>query len=367
MKIIEIIPQLASGGAERLVVDLSNELAKSHEVILLTYYKEDNLNFYAHELSSAVTHITLGKELGLSFKAFISVSSVIRKMKPDVVHLHLSAIYYALPSIFFNHNVLYLLTIHNDADKEAEGFRGGFIRKLCFKSGLVIPVTISKESNKSFRKFYGIEAPIVFNGRVIPEKIDITEAVLNEFKIFRRTSKTRVLINLARFSEIKRQPLIAKCVKRLYEEGYDFSFLMIGKTSRTDILNQVKLCECEILHILGEKKNPLEYLKMSDSYCLFSSFEGMPISLIEALGTGAIPVCTPVGGIVDVVKDGENGLLAEDLTEEAVYNVLKRFLNMSDEDFLKMKRKTLESYYPYSIKECTKQYLQLFSQVNHKE
>ncbi len=54
---------------------------------------------------------------------------------------------------------------------------------------------------------------------------------------------------------------------------------------------------------------PLEYLKMGDAYALCSSYEGMPISLIEAIGVGCIPVCTPVGGIVDVVHNGENGFL----------------------------------------------------------
>ena len=29
--------------------------------------------------------------------------------------------------------------------------------------------------------------------------------------------------------------------------------------------------------------------------------------MIEAIGVGCIPVCTPVGGIVDVVHNGENG------------------------------------------------------------
>lgn len=44
---------------------------------------------------------------------------------------------------------------------------------------------------------------------------------------------------------------------------------------------------------------------MGDAYALCSSYEGMPISLIEAIGVGCIPVCTPVGGIVDVVHNGE--------------------------------------------------------------
>ena len=39
MKILEIIPQLSSGGAERFVVDLCNHLVKSNDVVLITYYQ----------------------------------------------------------------------------------------------------------------------------------------------------------------------------------------------------------------------------------------------------------------------------------------------------------------------------------------
>lgn len=98
---------------------------------------------------------------------------------------------------------------------------------------------------------------------------------------------------------------LAKVTARLYAEGYDFSVLAIGSTSQTDIVEEVKSLKSENFYILGERKNPLEYLKVADAYALCSSYEGLPISLIEALGVGAVPVCTPVGGIVNLVHDGE--------------------------------------------------------------
>ena len=52
----------------------------------------------------------------------------------------------------------------------------------------------------------------------------------------------------------------------------------------------------------------------------------MPISLLEALAVGAVPVCTPVGGIPNAVIDGENGFLSTDNTEAAYYEAMKRFL-----------------------------------------
>lgn len=63
MKILEIIFSLAPGGAERFVVDLSNELSKSNEVILLTLKKNRNnpdYNFYMFDISPRVKHEDLG-------------------------------------------------------------------------------------------------------------------------------------------------------------------------------------------------------------------------------------------------------------------------------------------------------------------
>ena len=50
----------------------------------------------------------------------------------------------------------------------------------------------------------------------------------------------------------------------------------------------------------------------------------MPVTLLEALSVGCIPICSPVGGIVNVVKHGVNGLLSKDSTEEEYYLTVKK-------------------------------------------
>ena len=52
---------------------------------------------------------------------------------------------------------------------------------------------------------------------------------------------------------------------------------------------------------------------LSDAFCLTSVYEGLPISLLEAISCGCVPVCTPVGGITEVVhhevRPGDPGRL----------------------------------------------------------
>lgn len=65
------------------------------------------------------------------------------------------------------------------------------------------------------------------------------------------------------------------------------------------------------------------YLKMSDIFFLPSYTEGMPMSILEAMGYGLPVVSTNIGGIPDLVKNNENGYLSDPgNTDEMAENIL---------------------------------------------
>jgi glycosyltransferase involved in cell wall biosynthesis len=61
--------------------------------------------------------------------------------------------------------------------------------------------------------------------------------------------------------------------------------------------------------LLGYRADPEVVLAACDVFVLASHFEGYPIALMEALGIGLPVVATSVGGVVDAVRDGVEGLL----------------------------------------------------------
>lgn len=363
MKIFEIIPQLSSGGAERFVVDLCNELSKGHEVTLLVLFPLNKTSFYLSQVSDKVRIETMNKKAGFDLPLFQRLRKMIDSEKPDVVHTHLRGIIYILPAACLNNKkTLFVHTVHNDAQQEAAEWFSRVARKFLFKTKKVIPVTISEESHKSFTEFYGIDAPMIFNGRNIPENIFVSDKVKNEFLTFKKSQNTKVIMNLARIDEVKRQTLLAKVISMLNQKGYDFSCIMIGSTKYKALVEDIKSYNCRNIFILGERTNPLEYLKLSDAFCLCSSYEGLPISLIESLGVGTMPICTPVGGIKDLIENGKNGILTEDLSENALYKALEDFLNMSEDEIITICTKAKESYRPFSMTECCNNYVNLFKQ-----
>ena len=66
---------------------------------------------------------------------------------------------------------------------------------------------------------------------------------------------------------------------------------------------------------------------------------------------------------INVVHDGENGILSEDVDEESYYLAMKRYLDMSDVQIREMSSKAIKSYAPYSMTECAEHYYDLFKGI----
>lgn len=79
--------------------------------------------------------------------------------------------------------------------------------------------------------------------------------------------------------------------------------------------------------VSGDKK--IELLNKSDAYILPSYKEGLPISILEAMSYGMPIISTPVGGIPEIVSNGENGYLVEPGNKEDIYKAIISLLNDS--------------------------------------
>lgn len=356
MKILEYIPQLGIGGAERFCLDLSNELAKDNEVILCVSHSIPELSHYLKELSSRVRIICFYKSKGIDLRLPFRVLRLIKQEKPDIVHTHLMSLVYTALSAIVYRKVKYFHTIHNAALQESDGRIGSLVRRFLFGYKFVIPIAISKQSAKSFKEFYGFSAITIYNGRDLPDNVEPSSEVVHLFSKIRTSPDTKVIVQLAHVGYQKRQIVMANAISRLNKNGINIVVLMIGTIDEKAMADQIKKLNNTNIIMLGPKSNPLDYLKLADGFGLSSEYEGLPISLIEALGMGAVPICTPVGGIVDIVKDGVNGFLADSISEEDYYIALKRFADLNNEALNQMKDNAKESYKFYTMTNCAALY-----------
>jgi glycosyltransferase involved in cell wall biosynthesis len=87
-------------------------------------------------------------------------------------------------------------------------------------------------------------------------------------------------------------------------------------------------------------------LRRADAFILPSYNEGLPMAMLEAIGYRLPPIVTPVGGIPEVIKDGENGLLVNPGDKEAISAAITRLVDSPNErtSMGAAARKTAEDY-----------------------
>jgi glycosyltransferase involved in cell wall biosynthesis len=73
------------------------------------------------------------------------------------------------------------------------------------------------------------------------------------------------------------------------------------------------------------RERVLELFRAADASLLSSSWENFPHTVVEALAVGTPVLSTRVGGVAEVVRDGENGLLVEPGDAEALAGAIRRY------------------------------------------
>lgn len=82
------------------------------------------------------------------------------------------------------------------------------------------------------------------------------------------------------------------------------------------------------VHFLGWRRDLVNIYADLDVVCLTSNNEGTPVTIIEAMATARPVVATRVGGIPDLIRDGEHGLLVEPGAPDRVADAVVRLLQM---------------------------------------
>ena len=118
---------------------------------------------------------------------------------------------------------------------------------------------------------------------------------------------------IGRMTAVKRTDDVLAAFKSLRESGVDATLCMVGDGPDRALLEQ-RAHDLGIVRdtlFLGYQEDVAPFYAAFDALVLPSSNEGTPVSVIEALGAGRPVVATRVGGVPDVVSEGEDGFLVE--------------------------------------------------------
>ena len=355
MKILHLTYSLSSGGGERFVVDLCNRLAQNdqNEVVLVTVLDDSNPFWmhYRQDLSNKVRFISLHCRKGVSFKSIWKVYRIIAREKADVVHAHCNLIMLYIPAIFCRESK-FVHTLHNIASYCLGAMYRRPINRWLYNKK-VKPVTISDECDKSFDALYGLNTSIcIINGReplVVNPSFKPDVILQQDYPVF---------IHVARCTPQKNQPRLFRAFDRLYTDGVKFELMCLGYGY--DEYAEYYKGHTQI-HIVGERKNVGDYMNLADYFVLSSDFEGLPLTLLEAMSIGITPISTPAGGVVDVIKDGVNGYMTKGFDDDEFYQKIKTVIEMKGALSPDVIRRDYRVN--YSMQNCAEKYYLLYKQL----
>lgn len=361
MRILHIHPSLNCGGIEAMICGLANEMVKDQDVTVCSIFKPLLENQFWYKLMPSVKKMTTNKtRTGFSIKEIFKIYNLIRKGSFDVVHLHGFMIYYILTIILLHKKVKFFYTLHSDARMESNKWDRKIlaIKKFFFKSHWVTPITISPSSQNSFKEVYKCPSALIQNGIPAPTVSYKYRSVIEKYKI---TSKTKIFLHAGRIDTAKNQVVMCESFTQLISEGLDIVLLIAGTINNKDIFENLKPYFCERIQYIGELSDLREWFAVVDAMPMPSIWEGLPIALLEAMSVGCIPICSKVGGIPDVVTNGENGLLSATPQTQDFANALRDYLELPVENRKQMVERAIDTFKKsYSIQITTNNYIELY-------
>lgn len=349
---------MGAGGIEAIVCGLSNELAKAHAVTVCTLRQPIAGEVFYERLSPAVRKETIGKTEATSpVKVVFQIYQYLKKSDFEVVHIHSFFYFYALAVLLLHRKKRFFYTVHSDASKENMPWdlRLLAFKRFCFRRGWVHPVTISPASQASFRQLYHCNSSLIPNG--IPRPVVVAGDVAVPYRL---TPQTRVFVNPGRIDPAKNQGMLCRVFDRLVREGHDVCLLIAGPNCKEVSYREMEPYFSERIRYIGECPDIPSLLGGADGMVLSSLYEGMPVVVIEAFAVGCPCICTPVGGIVNMIEDGVNGLLSAAVSEEAYYDAMLRFLSLSEDEIAALRQRTRDSFEPYDIAHMAANYYQCY-------
>ena len=339
-KILYIVEAMG-GGVFTYIVDLANELVNEYDMYIAYAVRKQTPKNYKEYFDDRIHLIEVknfGRALDASkdLKAFFEIKNIADEVKPDIIHLHSSKAG-ALGRFAFNGNKIPMFyTPHGysflmEDCKPMKRVIYKVVESVCAKRNCTT-ISCSVGEHQETLKLTK-RATYVNNGINMAELQDImdkTEKVEHPFTVF----------TLGRICYQKNPTLFNEIAEKLP----DIRFVWIGDG---ELRKELKSKNIEITG-WADRATAIRYAVNADVFLLPSRWEGLPISLLEAMYMKKTCVVSNVIGNRDVIHNGKNGFVcsgsvafvkviqdaqsdATSLTEQAYKDILHEYntINMA--------------------------------------
>ncbi len=335
-KVLFFIDTLGYGGAEKVLMNLINNLDKNkYDITLMTIF---DFGVNKRYLTKDITYKYIFKKVFrgniLFFKLF-SPKHLYNKYitdKYDIVISYLEGNTTRILSGCPYNNTKKVAWVHVEMDKHAwfYPYRNKQECIDCYKKFDKI-VGVSGDVINSFKKHIGnwdnlcvkynsIDTDYIRQKALIQDDVEFSGDELN-------------IISVGRLIEQKAYTRLLRIHKKLLDSGLKHNLYIVGEGHQKQILqnyideNNLKTTA----HLLGLKKNPWRYVSKSDLFVCSSLKEGFSTAVTEALVLGIPVITTLCSGMNEMLNNGEFGVIVDN-NEDALYEGMYKLL--SDKNLL---------------------------------
>ncbi len=315
LSIAHVLPSFGVGGQERVALDLARrQLAEGHRVRVVSLAAEPEGPLASEFRAAGVATETVPKGWRLDPTLPLRLARSLRRARVEVVHTHnpLALIYGAPAGTLARAGV-----VHTKHGENLDTPRQLVLRRA---AALLVDafVAVSETTADHARATHDVaprKLAVIANGidldRFGPDPA-VRAEVRREIGV---PAGAWVVGTVGRLVDLKNQALLVRALART-----DQHVVIVGEGPEQDAIERVvaELGAGARVHLAGRRSDVPRMLCAFDVFALPSTSEGLPLVLPEAMATALPVVATRVGGVPQVVDDGETGFLVDSRDEAAL-------------------------------------------------
>ena len=326
MKILYLITKSNWGGAQRYVYDLATAFAVKGHDVTVAYGGSGELAKRLLEANvKTIALDSLGRDIKISqeIKSLKVLYSVLKREKPDIIHLNSSkaaGLGAFLGRLLGVKHIIF--TVHGAPFREDRGrlatwFIYFFTWVTCLLSHTIITVSKQDEADIGTMFFVKRKVRTIYLGLTYDPK--------------ERASPKERTVNIVTVGDLTKNKghiFGLRAIEKLRDAGVLFTYNIIGEGEERKRLEEFVAMKHlgDVVTLLGYQ-DARSVLPEYDIYMLPSIKEGLPYILLEA-GKASLPVVASItGGVPEIVRHEETGLLAQPKDVDGLYTCLKRLID----------------------------------------